>query len=371
MGQSMRGRVLLLILSLPLAACETTSGGPSKGKPADEAKIDGTRLVQYSKNIQEYIDAMLLCGSTIPSDWEEAKRRFDLLHPFFVFKEDPELIRDFKGGSAAARQELARRGVVLRSMLVFVSGPYNRAKWDDARKALMDSGEAGQVLLCTTLLKMLLNGQNQELWPHVRFTLAESGPMALETTAGVAKEVAERTPADTAVFAMDDLVQLYMVLIAFGDAGRPAMEEHSRSPKVNVRRSVARAIGESKDGSSVQILMRLQEDPEWMVRMAAASAMGQMSSVRSTAGPALVARLGKERDGLVYRTTLRAIGDLMYADAVPDLIQVLEVPSRDTVEKAMEALYIITGEKFLRKEQWMEWYRTRYADWKKRRAATK
>jgi hypothetical protein len=82
-----------------------------------------------------------------------------------------------------------------------------------------------------------------------------------------------------------------------------------------------------------------------------------------------VARLGKERDGLVYRTTLRSIGDLLYADAVPDLIKVLEVPSRETAEKAMEALYIITGEKFLRRELWVEWYQTRYADWKKRRAA--
>lgn len=369
MGQLMRGRFLLLTLLLGLAACQTGPAGQTKAKAADDPKIDPTRLVQYSKNLQEYIDAMLLCASTIPADWEEAKRRFELLHPFFVFKEDPELIRDFKGGSTTARQELARRGVILRSMLVFVSGAYNRARWDEARRTLMDSGEAGQVLLCTTLLKLLLNGQNQELWPHVRFTLAESGPMALETTAGLAKEVAERTPAETAVFAMDDLVQIFMVLIAFGDAGRPALEEYSRSPKLNVRRSVARAIGDSKDGSAVQILIRLQEDPEWMVRMAAASAMGQMSSVRSTAGPALVARLRKERDGLVYRTTLRSIGDLLYAEAVPDLVQVLEVPSRDTVEKAMEALYIITGEKFLRREQWIEWYQTRYADWKKRRAA--
>jgi hypothetical protein len=369
MGQSMRGRVLLLILLLPLGACATSPSGSSKSKAADDPKVDPQRLVQYSKNLQEYIDAMLLCGSTLPADWEEAKRRFDLLHPFFVFKEDPDLVREMKVGSASARQELARRGVMLRAMLVFVSGAYNRQKWDDARKTLMDAGEAGQVLLCTTLLKILLNGQTQELWPHVRFTLVESGPMALETTVGLAKEVADRTPADTAVFAMDDLVQLYMVLIAFGDGGRPALEEHARSPKLNVRRSVARAIGDSKDGSAVQILIRLQEDPEWMVRMAAASALGQMSSARATAGPALVARLGKERDGLVYRTTLRSIGDLLYADAVPDLIKVLEVPSRETAEKAMEALYIITGEKFLRRELWVEWYQTRYADWKKRRAA--
>jgi hypothetical protein len=370
MGQSMRRAFLLLILPLVPIACQTSSGADSsKARKAEDSKVDMTMLVQYSKNLQQYIDAMLLCGSTLAVDWEEAKRRFDLLHPFFVFQEDPDLIRELKAGSTAARQELARRGVILRSMLVFVGGAYDRAKWEDARKTLMDSGEVGQVLLSTTLLKMLLNGQNQELWPHVRFTLVESGPLALETTAGLAKEVAARTPAETAVFALEDLVQLFMVLIAFGDGGRPALEEHSRSPKVNVRRSVARAIGDSKDGSAIQILMRLQEDPEWMVRMAAAAAMGQMGSVRSTAGPALVARLGKERDGLVFRTSLRAIGDLMYADAIPDLMKVLEVPSRETVEKAMEALYIITGEKFLRKEQWVQWYATRYEDWKKRRAA--
>jgi hypothetical protein len=372
MGQSMRGRVLLLILLPLLGACETApDSGKAGAKDSNAPKIDLQMLVRYSKNLQQYIDAMLLCGSTIPADWEEAKRQFDLLHPFFVFKEDPDLVRQMKAGSATARQELARRGVILRSMLVFVSGSYNRAKWDEARKTLMESGEAGQVLLCTTLLKVLLNGQNQEIWPHIRFTLVESGPMALETTVGLAKEIADRTPADTAVFAMDDLVQLYMVLIAFGDGGRPALEEHSRSSKINVRRSVARAIGDSKDGSSVQILIRLQEDPEWMVRMTAAAAMGQMSSVRSTAGPALVARLGKESDGLVFRTTLRAIGDLLYSDGIPTLIQVLEVPSRESVEKAMESLYIITGEKFLRKEHWIEWYRTRYADWKKQHAASR
>jgi HEAT repeat protein len=367
MGQSMRARILLLILLLGLGACQPPPAS-GKAKDAEDAGLDPQLLVDYSKNLQQYIDAMLLCGSTLASDWEDAKRRFDLLHPFFVFKEDPGLIREMKAGSAAARQELARRGVILRSVLVFASGPYNRTKWEDARKTLMDAGEAGQVLLCTTLLKLLLNGQNQEIWMHVRYTLVESGPMALETTVGLAKELADRTPSDTAIFKMDDLVQLYMVLIAFGDGGRPAVEEHSKSGKANVRRSVARAIGESKDGSSVQILMRLLEDSEWMVRMAAAQSLGQMSSARSTAGPALVDRLGKERDGLVYRTVLRSMGDLMYAEAIPDLMKVLEVPSRETVEKAMEALYIITGEKYLRKDQWIEWYRTRYADWKKRRA---
>ncbi|HVR83238.1 MAG TPA: hypothetical protein VMU54_02935, partial [Planctomycetota bacterium] len=81
---------------------------------------------QHSKNVQLYVDAMLLCGSTQAADWESAKRQFELLQPFFVFKEDPELIRNFRGGSESARRELAHRGVLLRSMLIFASGSYDR-----------------------------------------------------------------------------------------------------------------------------------------------------------------------------------------------------------------------------------------------------
>jgi HEAT repeat protein len=138
-----------------------------------------------------------------------------------------------------------------------------------------------------------------------------------------------------------------------------------------VRRSVARAIGESKDGAALNILLRLLQDSEWMVRMATTQAMGQMTSARAAAGPALLDRLGKERDGLVFRTTLRALGDLIYPEAIPDLIKVLEVPSRETVDTAMQALYIITGEKYLRREQWIDWYRTRYPDWKKKHPTTR
>jgi hypothetical protein len=352
-----------LALLLALASCQGGADPAREKDGRDQEAVDPEVLKQYSRNLQQYIDALLLCGSTLAADWEEAKRRFDVLHPFLVFKEDPHLIRQFKAGNETARKELARRGTILRSVLVFSSGPYDRAKWDDARKILMDSGEAGQVMLCTTLLKMLLNGQNQEIWVHVRFALAESGPVALETTSGLARELVAASPSDTPIFKMDDLVQVFMVLISFGDGGRVHVEEHSRSGKPNVRRSVARAIGESKDGSGVQILARLLNDSDWMVRMTAANAMGQLASARATAGPALMERLGKERDGLVFRTTMRALGDLLYVDAIPELVKVLEVPSRETVDVAMQALYILTGEKFLRKEDWMTWYKTRYPDW--------
>jgi hypothetical protein len=364
---SMTLRRLLTALLLALVACSAPRG-EAANDPNDPGKVDLNLLKRNSRNLQDYIGAMLKCGSLNPGDWAEAKKEFDLVHPFFVFQEDPELIRQFKAGSESARKELARRGMLLQSVVTLSSG-YNREKWEGARKTLIDAGEPGQVLLCTTLLGMLLNGQNIQIFPQIRFALAESGPFALDTTVGLAKELAAQTPADAAVFSMDDLVQVLMVIISFGDSGRTALDEFSRSPKPNVRRCVARSIGESKDGSALSVLLRLQVDPEWTVRMSATQSMGQMASVRSVAGPALVDRLGKERDGLVFRATLRAIGDLLYAEAVPELMKVLELPSRETMEAAMGALYIITGEKHLRREQWYEWYRTRYPDWKQKHAA--
>ena len=354
-----------LVLLIALGACASSA---PKDEQKDSAKVDLETIKANSRNLKTYIDAMLLAGSTQPGDWAEAKKQFDLVHPFFVFQEDPALIRQFKAGSDMARKELGRRGMMLRSVQVLGTG-YDRGKWEEARKILIEAGEPGQVLLCTTLLGMLLNTQNMQIFPQIRFALVESGTFALDTTIGLAKELAGQAPADQAIFNMDDLVQVTMVIIGFGDAGRPALEELSRHPKPNVRRSVARAIGESRDGSALNVLQRLLVDSDWTVRMSATQSMGQMASVRSVAGPALVDRLGKEKDGLVFRSTLRAIGDLMYADAIPDLMKVLEVPSRETLEAAMGALYIITGEKHLKRDQWYEWYRNRYPDWKKRHAA--
>ena len=353
--------------SLLTASCSSPRSDP-ENDPNDPGKVDLEVLKRNSRNLQEYIDAMLLAGSPQPADWAESKKKFDLVHPFFVFQEDPELIRQFRAGSVSARKELGRRGTLLRSVQILSSG-YDRLKWEEACKTLMDAGEPGQVLLCTTLLGMLLNVQNIQIFPQIRFALAESGTFALETTVGLAKELAAQTSATAAVFKMDDLVQVLMVIISFGDKGRGPFEEFAQSSKPNVRRCAARAIGESRDGSALGVLLRLLSDSDWTVRMSATQSMGQMASVRSQAGPALVERISKEKDGLVFRATLRAIGDLLYADAIPELMKVLELPSRETLEAAMGALYIITGEKNLRREQWYEWYRTRYPEWKRKHAS--
>jgi hypothetical protein len=89
-----------------------------------------------------------------------------------------------------------------------------------------------------------------------------------------------------------------------------------------------------------------------------------MSAGRKTVGPALVDRVGKETEPYVLHRILRAIADVEYADGVPVLIRVIEVPSASTVESAMQALYVLTGERFRTREQWAAWYRAKYREWR-------
>src|SRR6185436_20026972 len=123
-----------LILLLALGACAASGADPKDKKDAD--RVDFTAIKHNSRNRQTYIDALLLAGSPNPADWMESKKQFDLVHPFFVFQEGPSLIAQFKNGSEQARKELARRGMLLRAVVVLSSG-YDRIKWEESRKTLM------------------------------------------------------------------------------------------------------------------------------------------------------------------------------------------------------------------------------------------
>ena len=321
---------------------------------------------QFSKTHQQYVDALLLCGGATPADWMEAKRRLELLQPYRVFDEDPELVRKFRAGDDKARLELARRGLVLSSLMVFSMG-YDKKKWDDAHKVLMDAGQPGQILLSTTLVEILMNGQFREQWDHVRSTLVETGPVALETVLGWARAMADATPAQTAVYRIDDLTQAVMALLWFGEKGQAGVDEYARSPKPNVRRACAKALGEARHVPSAATLARmLGEDADWTVRTSAAEALGKMSGAKEVAGRALIARLKKGDDRIVLRATIEAMGALKYDESVPILIATLEHPNVEMANLAMLSLYHITGERLTRREQWAQWYQVSYPKWKDR-----
>lgn len=321
---------------------------------------------RFVDSLKQYVDALLLCGSVDASDWEQARKKLELLGPFFVFTEDPDLIRRFRAGDEAARRELARRGQILRALGIFREH-YDRDRWEEARKTLVEAGEPGQILLAVSLLQILMDGQYQPVWIHARYQLVAAGKVALDTAVGLARRLAADFPENTPIFKQDDLVQVLQVVIGFGDAGRPFVEECARHPKSTVRRSAVRALGEAQDGMGGAILARLVAgDPEWTVRAAAADAMSRMAAVRAQAGAALADRIGKEKDPLVLRLVVQSIGTLGYEEGIPSLVAALEVPNVPVAERAMVSLGRLTGQRLTRPEQWVEWYRTKYPEWKAR-----
>src|SRR5688500_4148347 len=139
----MRRSAALLLAAL--AACAPSSSYNAAPIPPILPPDQGaaSMAVEFAKisikQRREYVDALVLCGSPVPSDWAEARSRLDVMHPFHVFKEDPQLIAGLRRGDEPSRRELARRGGLLRAMLTF-SGKHDRAKWDEARKTLLAGG---------------------------------------------------------------------------------------------------------------------------------------------------------------------------------------------------------------------------------------
>lgn len=360
-------RLLAILLAASAGACAATAGGGAgDGGGKSAPPIDLELVRQLGKSHQQYVDALILCGGANASDWVEARRRLELLQPYRVFDEDPELIRKFRAGDDQARLELAARGLILDALMAFSKG-YDQRKWDDAHRVLMAAGQPGQILLCTTLVEILMNGQFRDRWDHVRSTLVETGPVALETVLGWARALADATPAQTAVYRIDDLTQAAMAMIWFGEKGLPGVEEFAKSPKPNVRRACARGIGEARHVPSAPTLVRMiGEDVDWTVRTSAAEALGKMTGAKAIAGKALVARLKKGDDRIVMRATLEAMGALRYEEGVTILIATLDHPNIEMSNLAMMSLYQITGERLTRKEQWLQWYQLSYPKWRDR-----
>lgn len=362
----MRKTVALFLAAL--AACQSPPAPPPGAVDPGLPSLDLHGLRAINRTLQQYIEALVLCNSPQPEDWAEAIRKYDAIpKPYQVFAEDPSLFRQMKAGSDAARKELGRRGTILQALLVFYE-PYVREKWEAARRTLMGAGTGGPELLVRLLFTMLLNSQFADAWIHVRYQLVEIGDLAFETAAELARAYAQATPA-TPIFKHDDLTQILMALISFGDRGRARLEEFSRHANHNVRRAAARAIGESVDDGGAGILARLlAEDADWTVRAAAAQAAGRLGPSRALLGPVLVARMTREPERYVRRLVIEAIGEIHYDDAVPQLMAAIDVPSLELATAAMGSLYRITGEKFTRKDQWARWYAESYAAWKARRS---
>jgi len=343
-------RAFPLVVLLAIAGC---GAPPQKGEKAVTAEM----LRPLTEAYREYVADLVLLGSLAPRDRSDAMKRLQA-SPYSYFPDDRELIKKAAVADEAARLELARRGKILDAMFAFWEKP-DTAKWNDARQRIVALGEDARVILINTLMRMLMNGQLREHWPAIQFQLVALGDDAFVTAVALFQRMADETP-DTIIYKRDDLVQVGLVILGFGEKGRPVLEKHARSERFNVRRAIAVAIGQGKATERFELLENLlRRDPEWMVRADAADAMGSIRD-RERAGATLVEALKEERDRNVRPHIATSLGALAYSNAVPVLVASLEVADYDYAEKAMFALFQITGQRHMNAQAWQKWFATKW-----------
>ena len=104
---------------------------------------------------------------------------------------------------------------------------------------------------------------------------------------------------------------------ARGEIGLDGIRAHLASEEPEIRRMAVRALGRMEDPDRVGRLREMLDDPEPVVRMAAAAAMAQAVFGRDPAAvvPALAARTGIESDPGVLGSLATNLGRLAFVDA--------------------------------------------------------
>ena len=146
--------------------------------------------------------------------------------------------------------------------------------------------------------------------------------------------------------------------------GRPAVEQLSaallKHPRARVRSNTAIVLGNIKDFQSIEPLIEsLNTDRDYEVRMWSADALGRMAETWSidslgNAVHGLMTAL-RDKDPNVRRKAAYSLGKLKAIEAVPSLIEVLQVYGKDS--DAGLALFMITGQRLGDDPQkWQEWW---------------
>lgn len=347
-----------LPLVLALAACAP------QPPPERTNAVDPAILQIWKNEFHGFAAALLLLNSPNPADRTRGLDRAAAMAPYQYWSDDQQLIARARAGDAAAAQELARRGEVLDAVQA-IRKPYDRLRWESARRRIVSKGDDMAAYLSQILVSSLLLNMNQEIYREIRFELGAIGEEARRTVAGVLAEKIDRA-VDMPIGRWEEITQLAAALLAFGEAGRQDFQAVAGSRKRYVRVCAARAVREARAIERADVLAKLLEDPEWEVRAAAAEALGDLRAREQSWRP-LMEALSKERDArIVLPKIIIALGRSSCAEAVPKLINALDVPSEAVGNAAAEALYDITAERINTTAGWKEWYRTKYAAWRAR-----
>ena len=354
----------------PLALIAAVVLGGCMPPPKTEAPPHLPReiFVQVSKKLRRYTDALLLTSSPLEVDREKARREIRMLAPFYVFPDEPKLVREVAGTgpeAEAARRELGIRGRAYDAVLLF-TGPYDGPAWDAKFRDVLDFPEYARAYVIQSLLQMLISPQFQRKWEHYRGYLIASGKLGRVFSEELSVKLAEQM-SESPVANVTKLREVGMVLVGFGEEGRPGLEKLLSHRAPNVRRAAISAVGVSFDISYVDSLASLLDsDPSWQVRVAAATALGDMHGAQDRVGPVLLSALRTTRDSMVRRVIVKALGECRYPEAAPALIHASDSSDPDMADTAMQALRRITGLRFRSLTGWESWLQETYPAWLKK-----
>src|SRR5262245_20377990 len=232
----------ILILSGLAALCGCAAPPPEE--PPKQGPVVTPEIVKpLTEAYREFVGALVALDSPSPRERSDAMKKLEVSQ-YGYFPDDRNLIAKAGAGDDAARKELIRRGRILDAMFVFW-GNADSATWNDARERIVALGQDAKIILVNTLLRMLLNGQLQNRWSQIRFQLVAIGDESFDTAVALFKAKADATP-DSIIFRKDDMVQVALVILGFGEKARPVIEQHAKSPRFNVRRAIALSLGEGK-----------------------------------------------------------------------------------------------------------------------------
>ncbi|MHC4605568.1 MAG: HEAT repeat domain-containing protein [Planctomycetota bacterium] len=359
------GRPLLpCALTLALLAGACAGGGPVEPPPPAATPQE---ILDFHQAFREYARALSLFGSPYAEDWKEADAVMAQHFPVCIWKDDYDLVRRAKEGpdKEKARKELGVRGMTLESLLLF-TGAYHAMKWRTAFERTWNLGPWSQEQIVLGLLKLLINRDYQDRWPHYRSFLTEGGQTTLEIAIPLARGLALRMPKGP-LANVSDMEQITALLIGFGKVTHPAVEKLLQHENRHVRRGAVGGIGIAYDVEYVDRLAKiLLEDPEWEVRWAAADALGKMKAVRNKVAPILVNALEaefnrKDSDPTVAKHIVSAMGECRSPETVPILMRAISIQHLE--QRAMYSLWQITGVRHKKKLEWLGWYKNDYAEW--------
>jgi HEAT repeat protein len=167
----------------------------------------------------------------------------------------------------------------------------------------------------------------------------------------------DSVPVDSAVVGLSPARAAALALVAIGDAAVEPLVAVLRHSDPQMRAGAAWALGELKDGRSVEGLVEAARDGRDDVRRMAVEALGKIRDPKTIP---IITSLGAEDESPAVRSAARQAQRSV--SEIPLLIQGLRDKSRVVKDNSAYILWLLTAKEFRRDaEQWEAWWQEQQA----------